>query len=121
MKILYAEDDEDTRDVVKASILDNYKTRLVEFIEFDNGKAALEYFTLNRCGVDLILTDNLMPEMTGTDLVYHVRTDLQDLGIPIILHTTTAGIESSVDCVVIEKCGINALVKLVGELLWAFK
>ena len=121
MKILYAEDDEDIREIVKTSILNNYKTRLVEFIEFDNGRAALEYFTLNRCGVDLILTDNLMPGMTGTDLVYHVRTDLQDLGIPIIMHTTTAGIESSVDCIVVEKCKIGALVTLVGELLCAFK
>jgi two-component system phosphate regulon response regulator PhoB len=38
---------------------------------------------------DLIITDYLMPELTGLDLCRHVRSDRLTCRIPIVMHTGT--------------------------------
>ncbi|MBX6379194.1 MAG: response regulator transcription factor [Thermoflavifilum aggregans] len=66
---------------------EGYKTVLCE-----NGKKAVEQFT----GLlpDLLITDLLMPEMDGTQLVRHIRQELQS-NIPILV-LSASGEEASV-------------------------
>ena len=42
--------------------------------QFGDGKSALEYFKANPDSIDLIITDQLMPEMAGDKLIEEIRT-----------------------------------------------
>lgn len=93
-QILVAEDE----DIIK--IL--YQRALTMFgyephIESD-GVSAFEYFTQNQ--VDLVITDNEMPRMKGTDLIKKIRE--LDLQIPVILVSGTASEEEA------KQAGANA-------------
>lgn len=66
---------------------DGYQTVLCE-----NGKKAVEQFTDLK--PDMLITDLMMPEMDGTQLVQHVRQQLQS-AIPILI-LSASGEEASV-------------------------
>ncbi len=74
---------------------------------YDNSKEALEAFLQNPGGFDLIITDQIMPEITGTRLIKHVRQ--ANPTVPIILFTgyNDAELESSSPC----QTGCNRIVK----------
>jgi signal transduction histidine kinase len=55
---------------------------------FSSAKEAYEYISVEYKKIDLILTDYLMPEMTGIELVKKIRTELGMTQIPIIFIST---------------------------------
>lgn len=67
--ILLVEDDEQLRFVVKKS-LENYGYKV---FEADNGEAALKIFTEHKMNIDLLITDVVMPNMSGGELANHLQ------------------------------------------------
>ncbi|KAJ3866505.1 histidine kinase [Lentinula novae-zelandiae] len=90
--ILLAEDNADARSYIK-SIL---STVAQVIIAVPDGRAALDYIR-NQVRPDLIVTDVMMPGLTGTDLIQQLATDPDpDIhNIPIILLTARSGSESN--------------------------
>lgn len=79
-KIMYAEDDEDIRTIVKICI-DNFSDWEIEFAE--NGKILLD--KVSDYNPDLILMDVMMPEMDGITTLKHLREKPQTSLIPVII------------------------------------
>lgn len=93
-------DDEEIVLVILKKMLKKYG---YEVTTVQRSKKALEYFKSHPDLYDLVITDQLMPEMDGTDLskkMLEIRPD-----IPIILMT---GYSKSVALDVLEKVGIKA-------------
>lgn len=63
-----------------------------QIILCENGKKALEQFS--QLEPDMLITDLMMPEMDGTQLVQHIRQSLQST-IPILV-LSASGEEASV-------------------------
>jgi signal transduction histidine kinase len=89
-RILLADDNADMRDYVKRLLDDRYRVEAV-----NDGCAALA--AIHRCTPDLILTDVMMPEMDGFELLQTLRSDPQTREIPVILLSARAGEESRVE------------------------
>ena len=67
--ILVVEDERPVREVIcRALIAGGYTV-----LEADNGEAALEAAARHNAPIHLVVTDIVMPEMTGTDLFAHLR------------------------------------------------
>ncbi len=79
-KIMYAEDDEDIRTIVKICI-DNFSNWEIEFAE--NGKILLD--RVSDYNPDLILMDVMMPEMDGITTLKCLREKPQTSLIPVII------------------------------------
>ncbi len=79
--ILVVEDDEPTRDaIVTALDILNYQTIVAE-----NGRKAIEYIQQPDSSIALVLTDMLMPEMTGLEMVSFIRE--QGHALPVVILT----------------------------------
>jgi len=68
-KILIAEDDNDLRKFIVDKIL---SLGSVEIIEMENGLDAFNYIKKESGSIDVIITDNNMPMMTGVELLERV-------------------------------------------------
>ena len=79
-RILYAEDDEDIRTIVKLCI-ENFSECEIEFAE--NVKILLEKVVDYK--PDLILLDVMMPEMDGITTLKNLREQEQTSLIPVII------------------------------------
>lgn len=80
-KILLVEDKKPLRKFIKSILKDDYN-----IIEAENGKLA---FKLTKKELpDLIVSDVIMPKMTGTELCSAIKGDLKTSHIPIILLTS---------------------------------
>lgn len=79
-KIMYAEDDEDIRTIVKLCI-ENFSECEIEFAE--NGKILLE--KVDDYKPDLILLDVMMPEMDGITTLKNLREREQTSLVPVII------------------------------------
>ena len=64
-------------------------------IRAGNGKEALEI--LAHQGVDVIVSDIMMPEMDGLELCNHVKSDMAYSHIPVVLLTAKTTLESKVE------------------------
>jgi CheY-like chemotaxis protein len=62
-----------------------------EPVGFDSSRAALEAYRLKPDRFDALLTDEAMPELTGTELAREIRTLRPD--VPVILMTGYGGDE----------------------------
>ncbi len=83
MKILIAEDDEDSRIVLQANLqAEGYTVSTAV-----NGRDALERARADR--PDLIISDILMPEMDGFSLCQNIKSDAALQHIPVIFYTAT--------------------------------
>jgi DNA-binding response OmpR family regulator len=71
-------------------------------IKADNGKTALKKIRLE--APDLILLDNIMPEMSGIELVRILKSSDEYNDIPIIMFTAVDDLETSEECL---KLGVN--------------
>jgi len=89
-RVLLAEDNADMRDYVQRLLRGHYEVQTVA-----DGRAALE--AARRTPPDLILSDVMMPEMSGFELLQHVRADVRLRGIPVILLSARAGEEARVE------------------------
>lgn len=98
MKILLAEDDPDSRRIVKTNLL----RAGYEVVEADDGVQAWELFS--REPYPLIITDWIMPRMDGPELIQRIRASRQKGYTYIILLTSmgeqeniVTGLESGAD------------------------
>lgn len=87
--ILIVDDDKNTRESIARVLSNNYITYTAS-----NGQVAIE--TLNKNDdIDIVLTDMMMPEMDGIELLEEIRSTNND--IAVILITGYSSIESAVD------------------------
>lgn len=86
--ILIAEDDEASLDILQF-LLRQWGYRVITAI---NGKVALDM--VEQFKPDLILSDVMMPLMTGYELCNHVKSRFKDDFIPIILITAKSDMDS---------------------------
>jgi len=83
--LLVVEDVDDTREFLgRALELSGYSVQLAR-----NGLEALEL--LSRYRFDAVLTDLVMPQMSGLDLIRITRENPDTAGVPIIVMTAAAG------------------------------
>jgi PAS domain S-box-containing protein len=89
-RILVADDNADMRDYVSRLFGDRWTVEAVP-----NGRAALE--AIGRHRPDLVLTDAMMPEMDGFELLRAIRADQALRSIPVVLVSARAGEEASAE------------------------
>jgi CheY-like chemotaxis protein/anti-sigma regulatory factor (Ser/Thr protein kinase) len=83
LSILFADDADDIRELYHFYFDDLF----ANVYEASDGDEALEIFKANQYSVDLILTDQFMPNMNGLEMIKEVRK--LNSKIPIILITST--------------------------------
>lgn len=84
--ILIVEDNEDLRNYLKECLKDKYKV-----FDAENGKVALDILTSEN--IQLVISDVMMPEMDGIQLLQHIKTDINLSHIPVILLTAKSAEE----------------------------
>jgi CheY-like chemotaxis protein len=82
-RVLLADDESNIRFVVQMLL----ESRGYEVLVAPHGAAALE--TLRQSGADLVLTDLMMPVMSGRELIEHLRASPETADIPIVVLTAT--------------------------------
>jgi CheY-like chemotaxis protein len=88
-RILYAEDLEELRDMVKFTLV--HEGHAVECA--DDGMAALRKISRDMDAFDLVITDHLMPNMCGLELV----TRLRALSFPGKILVFTSGLSNEAE------------------------
>lgn len=88
--ILVVEDNRDMRNFIANSLASAYTVRMT-----GNGNEALNI--LNEEAIDLIISDIIMPEMDGFDLLKAVRADDMLCHIPFILLSAIGSIDSKIE------------------------
>ena len=81
LKVLVAEDNAELKVFIYNSLVDKYDVR-----DASNGKEALDIISSGWMP-DLIVTDLMMPEMDGIELVNHIRNDFDTSHIPVVVIT----------------------------------
>lgn len=85
IRILVVEDNDKIRTLL-CNILSNVGFK--NLTEAENGVAAWQ--VLQKGGIDLVLTDWMMPEMDGLELLKKIRTDESDLkNMPVMMITAS--------------------------------
>ena len=93
MKILVIDDQQSIRD-----LLNRYLTNRGHQVELaDNGRRGWEIFDSAPDDFDVILTDVMMPEMDGLELLQKVRS--QGYEVPVIIMTAHAALEISLKAI----------------------
>lgn len=85
--VLVVEDSDSQRRMVVSTL----KSEGFRVLEAANGRLGLE--TLRREGVDVVVTDVEMPEMTGLELTRAIRSDAKLAAIPVLMTTTLSTFE----------------------------
>jgi len=88
--VLVVDDNADLRDYMSGLLAPNYRVMTA-----NDGRAALEAIATQL--PDIILSDVMMPRMTGMELVRALRTDAATADVPIVLLSARAGQESTVE------------------------
>jgi signal transduction histidine kinase len=86
-RILLAEDNADMRDYVRRLLAAHWNVEAV-----DNGQAALE--SARSSTPDLVVSDVMMPELDGFELLRELRADQSTCTVPVILLSARAGDET---------------------------
>ncbi len=92
MRILLCEDEE----VMRAAIDFRLRKQGYEVAYVGNGKAAIE--ALNARLPDLLITDLVMPEQNGIEVVKHLRQNLKS-NIPVIVISPVEEIELIIEAI----------------------
>ena len=79
--VLYVEDESTLQD----EICENIQPFVKQIIKASNGLEGLQKFKENKLKIDLVISDILMPELNGIDMVDSIRKI--DLDIPVIYTT----------------------------------
>lgn len=85
MQVLVVDDFTAMRTIVKKFLV---QLGVKDIVEADDGTTAVDLLKTQK--VDLIISDWNMPEMTGLELLQHVRTDPGTEDIPFIMVITEA-------------------------------
>ncbi len=99
MRVLVVDDFATMRKIVKNVLR---QINLENTVEAENGKQALEL--LRKEDVDLIISDWLMPEMTGIEFLRACKDDPKTRSIPFIMVTAEAQKESVLEAI---KAGVD--------------
>ena len=120
-RILFAEDVED----IALLMVEIMEHEGFEVTWVKDGEAAINELNTNISNYDILLTDVLMPNKDGFDIVNHVKEN--DLPIPIIVISgggitisaadTLQAIEDNVDCVLRKPVNIEELKEAVSKLI----
>jgi CheY-like chemotaxis protein len=89
-RVLLADDNRDMRDYISRLLSKKFRVEVAE-----NGKIALELAL--RQAPDLILTDVMMPEMDGFQLLAVARQSDSLKNVPVVMLSARAGEESKID------------------------
>jgi signal transduction histidine kinase/DNA-binding response OmpR family regulator len=115
--ILLVDDNDDVRTYVAQHLAAQYGV-----IEATNGEEALR--AMRECEPDLVVSDVMMPGMTGEELCQHIRVDPQLAHIPIILLTARAGgaavvkgIEAGADDYLLKPFEVEVLLARIARLI----
>jgi signal transduction histidine kinase/class 3 adenylate cyclase len=99
--IAVIDDVADMRHIISAKLRDwGFQT-----LEFGDPTEAL--VQIKKCKVELVITDWIMPKMTGPEVVKHLREDVDTSGTPVIMLTARADEQSKIEGV---EFGANAYV-----------
>jgi CheY-like chemotaxis protein len=90
----------------------------------DEGHAVLRAYNgaetlaqLERDGLDLLITDNMMPRLSGVELIAHLHTH-PDLAVPVILMSAVTPVQMPPQVTFLPKpFNIDHLATLVSQLL----
>ena len=102
MKILIVDDFSTMRRIIKNLLRDLGFTNTVEA---DDGITAIPI--LNSGSIDFLVTDWNMPDMTGIDLLRHVRADEKLRSLPVLMVTAEAKREQIIEAA---QAGVNGYV-----------
>ena len=69
-----------------------------DVLSAENGAQALKYLKDNPSRVSMLLTDLIMPEMNGFELIRNVKADPELEKIPIIVLTSSGDAKTEVEC-----------------------
>jgi signal transduction histidine kinase/AraC-like DNA-binding protein len=89
-RVLVVDDERDIREYIKGELAPLFRVS-----EAADGKSALE-IVLNQ-GVDLVISDILMPGMDGMELVRRIKQNININHIPVILLTSKVSDESRIE------------------------
>jgi len=89
-EVIIAEDNAEMRRLLAFLIGREFRVRVAS-----NGRMALE--AVQACAPDLVVTDVMMPEMSGTDLCRALKGDPATRGIPVVLVTSKAEREMKIE------------------------
>lgn len=109
--VLIVDDEADLRFVLRFALEDAGHA----VVEASNGRAALEQIA--DAPPDVIVTDLMMPVMTGSELIAHLRADPATAAIPIVVWTAQPRSETGSDVTVTKTDGGPGVVRAVGQLL----
>ncbi|OBV29685.1 regulator [Helicobacter sp. CLO-3] len=93
LSILYVEDNDDVARVT-AMVLEDYMDRI---LVAKNGIEALDLFDTHN--VDIVLTDILMPKMSGIDLCRKIREGRHNTQCPIVIATAHTEVQYLLDAI----------------------
>jgi CheY-like chemotaxis protein len=65
----------------------------------------------------LVITDRMMPVMSGDELIEHLRGDLDTAGIPIVLLTGSPGVQPLADAMMMKPFNLDELLAVVNRLV----
>jgi two-component system, chemotaxis family, chemotaxis protein CheY len=99
MKILVVDDSLTMRRIIVNSL---NRLGFKDIVEADNGRKAFD--ALSGGGIDLLLTDWNMPEVSGLELVHMVRKEDKLKGTPILMITTNSAKEEVIEAL---RAGVN--------------
>jgi signal transduction histidine kinase len=88
--VLVVDDNADLRDYMQGLLVAHY-----DVITANDGRDALD--RIRSTPPDIVLSDVMMPHMTGIDLVRALRSDPSTVAIPVILLSARAGAEATVE------------------------
>ncbi len=89
-EVLVCDDNPDMRRLISYFVGREYRVRVAA-----NGREGLE--AVRERHPDLVLTDVMMPEMSGTELCQALKTDPETAGIPVLLVTSKAEREMKIE------------------------
>ena len=93
--VLVVDDDDSNLDLLSRRL----KRQGYQPITLSSGKEALEYLSNNK--VDIILLDLMMPEMSGTEVLTHLRNDPKHRNLPIIILSAHDDMDTIVKCILL--------------------
>lgn len=88
--LVIAEDNTDLLTLLLQNFRDKYRVKC-----FENGKEAWEY--IHKRTPDLVITDIMMPLMSGTELCHKIKTDINLCHIPVIMLTAKTTKEAKLE------------------------
>ena len=94
MKILVVDDEQDVKTLFQQRFRREIKSGDMTFVFAFSGEEAIKYLTENKQEAVLILSDIIMPGMSGLDLLEHIKQKFQ-APPPVVMMITAYGDEEN--------------------------